>query len=240
MTEETMLSCLEKVKEAYDSNFLNNLCKEMGASGEDAKKFSESIILYGEKYLDFKRMNKPEKRLNPTEQKELLTKFEETAKALKAVYNDIQVYHSTTTKLNRGIKDSLPNFSEKPWVRKMLDPYISDVSSHPQAFADFLDLQIAGANAAPKLVIGDERKDISRKFLERWVGVIGRDWPECKYTFALGKYDKETGSYTSPSIDILHLLISRIDPKITKTALITAMRKAIKNAKAGRVANIYG
>lgn len=214
-------------KNAYPDEYLEEFFLKVGVQEEDQKRlFAEKVRYAGGRYLDLKRMNAG--RYPPHKQNKVLDRYRQSLEQVLNIYKEIQETPVVRGKLERAVRERYEKTTE-PEMKKMFHPYCTDSGMATTLFENFLYELIQAADESKEQLRGYDKADLSNEFFVNWLTVIGKYWPKsAAVKFALGKYDKEAGIYTSPCIPILQDIVSKIEFGISEKDVETALRRIKK------------
>jgi hypothetical protein len=210
-------------KKAYPVSYMNQVCKRIGIQGKEKETFCKRIRHSGERYLILTKINSD--RITPTEQKRLLNRYKNSLKESLANYKMINKYSTTSAKLGKATRKKYEGALESG-MKEMFEPYFNSTSMAPTLFENFLFLLAEAAENAKSENVGNDKADLSGVFLTEWVASVAKCWPsDATIGFVTGSYYKESKIYKSECISILKELICRVEPRISRKNIETAVRK---------------
>ncbi len=218
---------LQISKELYSLEFLEKICDDIGTQNIDERnRFIKKVRHAGDRYKTLVKSNSG--RIRPTIQNNKLDTYKNTLEKTKEAYKEITGHSTVNDKLQKAIRKKLER-CEEPSMKEMLEPYCTENGFATTLFEKFLEFLAEAAEEAKSQDVGNDKADISGKLFTLWVATIGKAWPDdAQITFALGKRDKELNMHTSPSIPIVHKIVSHIENGFSEKNVETSMRMVIK------------
>jgi hypothetical protein len=206
----------------YSKGFLTGIYKEIGLeNSEEQNQFFRLIEHANELYSFLKNFNP--KNSKSANQKRLLEQYRNTARKTKDLYDAIQKDNVCEGRLSIALRNTYNELT--PDIQKIVAPYMAE-GRYEALFANILELHAKASEDAPNLVYD---KLLPKEILQQWLVTYKVHWPKsAKEKFALGNHIKGYG-YKSKSCDVLHSIITKIDPKLTRVYVGDLMKEIIKN-----------
>lgn len=207
----------------YSPEFLDSVCKRLQSTDpEELEKFSKLIVYLGEQYLFLKLINP--QNSEAAKQKKLLKQYYTSLKKTKKLYDRINKDNFCESALSISLRTEYNKLSAD--IKSKISAYIAE-GRYEELFANSLELHLKASEIAPNIIC---MKYSSRNILMQWLVAYKINWTQkSQVQFTLGDYLTENNGYKSKSCDILHEILSKIDPTHTRTYVANLMREIIEN-----------
>ena len=225
------------IEKKYTEDFLEDICQRIEVQSNKKETFKRRLKQAALDYLSAKSLNSD--RIQPHQQKKILKEYSDALKETQEKYREVQKYSTTSGKLHKAL-GRIVSETEEEGMKQMFMPYVDTEQGSVAStlFEKFLGVIAEAAEQAPTEQVGKDQKVLSGNFLAFWVACIRIEWTECTdIPFQHGKSYKEVGDTINICPQILHELMIRIDPDVTKQRVNTSIRKVIKTDINTPVAN---